>query len=231
MLGSQASSWRGGWWGTSCDKRTDTSPWCLLRLHSVPWTGAPNTVGIPGSFSFFLICVHDHLLNKRAQVFTATSNGLVGAVCPMPPSSQRKRWGFLAASQEFCFCWLKPLLRDAWYSINSPYLSPVILAFFLFANVRMIHSWIHKRKGNPYKNLRGWRVQMPHSSDYNFSGTPAMWGFGDKSQLKLTSPQRESYNESIFSHTCVTNSSHIWWLWLVLIKTITVLKQTNCLWG
>lgn len=92
-------------------------------LYSSWWIGAPNTVRVPGSFAFFLICVHYHLLNKRAQLFTAVSTWLSGAVSPIPISSQLKRRGLLAAAQGFC--WLKILLGDTWFSINSWYLIPV----------------------------------------------------------------------------------------------------------
>lgn len=55
-------------------------------LYSAWWIGAPNTVRVPGSFAFFLICVHYHLLNKTAQLFTAVSIWL------FPPSPSAPSW-------------------------------------------------------------------------------------------------------------------------------------------
>lgn len=105
--------------------------------------------------------------------------------------------------------------------MNPPYLSPGILAFFLVANVRKRHRWIHKRKRNPHKSPRGWHAQMHNSSDYNLSGSSDMWGFGNKSWLKLSSLQGECCKESILT-TLVSQIPLTFGDCLALIKTITV---------
>lgn len=75
---------------------------------------------------------------------------LVGGYCfPHPTWDPAEDMGISGCFSVVSFCWLTPLRGDAWYNINSSYLSPVILVFFLLANVGKRHTWIHKRKGNP----------------------------------------------------------------------------------
>lgn len=81
----------------------DEHPWhqalaSPLCLHSTRWKGPQMPLRVPGSFAFFLICAHYHLLNKRAQLFTAISNRLAGAVSPVPTSSQLKKGDFSGCS-------------------------------------------------------------------------------------------------------------------------------------
>lgn len=66
--------------------------------------------------------------------------------------------------------------------------------------------------------------QVPQSSE-------ALQTKADRNTCVSPEGELHGKHSNSFNHTCVTNSSQIWWLWLVLIKTVTVsvlcLKANN----